>query len=483
MPETKNTFLKRFAGALGLQGLFTRNTNPNPESVLGSASFMNTGGFIQTVEKNPFLDGRNRYITYSDIIANCPTAAAGVRYFLNVVAMPAWRAEPANDSQEAKDMAQTVSDILFKEIKTPWHSIVRRDAMMKYYGFSIQEWVAQKRPDGTIGFRDVMPRPQHTLEKWDTNEAGDVLGVVQRAPQDSREIYLPRSKITYVTDDSIHDTPEGVGLFRHIVKLAQDLARLEQLEGFAFETDLRGIPVGRAPAEALETGEGEPVNQLVTGLVKFINDHVRAPGKGSGGVVLPSDVFENAQTGQQSNSKQWDLELLSHTGKTQSEVDSAIRRKQREIARVLGVDKLLLGDSERGSFALSRDKTNNFRLIVESTLKELAEQYQRDYLGTLWRLNNWDPELKPRLMTGSILWQSLEELTTAVRDMTLAGIPLSRADTATKEIFETMGLTPPDPKLELIDLSLVGPGISTEGVDSSDDITPAAGFKTVGGDK
>ena len=53
-------------------------------------------------------------------------------------------------------------------------------------------------------------------------------------------------------DDTIDDSPEGMGLFRHLVKIADRLERYELLEGWGFETDLRGVPVARGPFTDLE---------------------------------------------------------------------------------------------------------------------------------------------------------------------------------------------------------------------------------------
>ena len=55
----------------------------------------------------------------------------------------------------------------------------------------------------------------------------------------------------------------------------------------------------------------------------------------------------------------------------------SIERLNYEIARVLGVEGLLVGGSGTGSQALSRDKSSNLFLLVDSTLKELTEIYEK----------------------------------------------------------------------------------------------------------
>ena len=66
------------------------------------------GGYVISPEKNPKLVGQQKYATFADILANTSIVAAGVRYFLNIVARPSWSCEPADQSDEAKKAAEFV---------------------------------------------------------------------------------------------------------------------------------------------------------------------------------------------------------------------------------------------------------------------------------------------------------------------------------------------------------------------------------------
>ena len=90
----------------------------------------------------------------------------------------------------------------------------------------------------------------------------------------------------YLVDDSLNDSPEGLGLFRHLVDPNKRLKRYEQLEGYGFETDLRGIPVGRAPFSALAqmvtSGEitDEDRAKIEEPMREFIRSHIKNPALG-----------------------------------------------------------------------------------------------------------------------------------------------------------------------------------------------------------
>lgn len=432
----------------------------------GTAIF---GGFIVERERNARLTGVEKYRTYSEMLANTAIVSAGVRFFLNLIAKADWRVEPAKDqapegtegsptsSEEAKRVAVTVREMM-DGMDTPWVRVVRRAAMYRFYGFSVQEWTARRRDDGQVGMLDVAPRPQATIERWDVDVTGRVIGVVQRSEQTQEEIYLPRNKIVYVVDDTLNDSPEGLGLFRHVVESVQRLRRYEELEGFSFETDLRGIPIGRAPLQELEEAvrldqiTPEQRMNLERGLEDFIRKHVKNPQLG---MVLDSTPYRALdETASPSSVRKWDMELLEGDGANQGmdAILAAIERVNREIARVLGVEQLLLGENDRGSFALSRDKSNNFALIVDSTLQELTSVFDRDFVGPLMRLNGWPEELRPTLKTEAIRTRDVEQITTAVRDLALAGVSVHPEDEAVKEIFDLLGLSRLNPALAERDL-------------------------------
>ena len=225
-----------------------------PTDTLGAPGTAIFGGYIEEREKSKDLaTPEARYRTYADILSNTSIVAAGIRYYANLVGGATWTVSPSEADSDAM-YAELAEAALMMDGATPWNRVVRRAAMYRFYGFSVQEWTMARRMDGWLGYSDIAPRAQSTIERWSTDETGVVVGIVQRSPQTHQEIYLPREKVMYIVDDSLSDSPEGLGLFRHLVSPAKRLARYEDLEGFGFETDLRGIPIGtRAPLSELQT--------------------------------------------------------------------------------------------------------------------------------------------------------------------------------------------------------------------------------------
>lgn len=429
----------------------TLDDNAEPASPTKTLGVMGTavyGGYVENREKNAALSTtRERQLTYSDILANTSIVAAGTRYFLNLVAKANWFFRPS-PADTTGDFARFAEKAITEDPTTPWHRIVRRAAMYRFYGFSIQEWTMKRdERTGRLVYKDVAPRAQLTIEKWDVEEDGTVLGVIQRSPQTAREIYLPRPKLMYLVDDTISDSPEGLGLYRHIVESAESLRRYEQLEGFGYETDLRGIPIGRVPlgelAEAVESGAISETQrqQTIEPMRTFIENHIRTPNLG---LLLDSVTYESKdEAGRASAAKQWDVELLKGGAPNFAEIAKAIDRLNREMARVLGVEQLMLGSDGAGSFALSRDKTSSFFLLIDGALMEVQAGVEDDLLDPLWKINGFPEEMKPIISIEAVRHTDVAEVTGALRDMATAGAILEVDDPVIGQVRDLLGVERP----------------------------------------
>lgn len=460
---------KRTLGLLGIEP-----ARVPPGKTVGAAGTAIYGGYIASPEKDPNLTGPKRYQTFSDILANVSIVATGTRYFLNLVSKAKWSAQPADvpgQMKRAEELAELTEEIL-RDMNTPWHRVVRRAAMYRMYGFSVQEWTAKVREDGQIGYLDVEPRAQRTIEQWDTDYHGRVFGCVQRAPQDSQRIYLPKQKLLYMVDDSLDDSPEGLGLFRHLIKTSDELQRFEQLEGFGFETDLRGIPVGRGPFRVLQemvdndTLTDTQRRAIEAPLRDFIENHIRNP---KTGLLLDSMTYESTdEKSTPSNVKQWDAELMTGSGTAHDSVAAAIRRKNRELARVLGVEHLLLGETA-GSRSLSQDKAKSFAMLVDGSLDEIVETVERDLVVAIFTLNGWPLELLPELKTEAIQHREVEEVTGALKDMAQSGAVLHPEDPAIDAVRDLLGMPDQITVDMAADANLGEDGLPEEGDEDVDD--------------
>lgn len=416
-----------------------------PAQVAGESGVAAINGYIVTRERDPRLIGRTRYTTLSELLVNCDIVSASVRYFGDMIALSSWKVQPADESDEAKKAAEFVEHVMH-DMTTPWHRVVKRAAYYKLWGFSIQEWIAKKRQDGKIGFMDVEPRAQKTIERWDVDSSGTVFGAVQRSEIDGRELYLPRSKLLYVVDDAEDASPEGTSLLRACARHAHILKEYERIEGFGYENDLQGMPKITAPLkqirDGLESGRltAAQATELLSPLTDFLEGHVKSPQRG---LLLDSEPHRNRDAAESPSSiPQYSMDIVrADAGTTQAAMAAAVERKTRSIARILGTEFLLLGSDSVGSHALSEHKGTSFGLLLDAATIDVARTVEADLVHAIFLLNGMDETLEPTLVPDRARYRDVEKITRALRDLATAGAPLGVEDEATNEVRALLGLS------------------------------------------
>lgn len=429
--------------------------NPSPFEDVGAPGFAVFNGWVQTKETNSQVIGQNRWRNYSDVATNTSIVAAGMRSFFNLIQRTEWSVDPACDlpdgksSDQAKEIAETIEAIL-NDMRTPWAKVATKASNYKFYGFSWAEWIAKKNEDGTIGLLDIRVRPQHTIQRWDIDDQGsEVFGVWQTLPTTGAEVYLPRKKSLYLVDDLMSDSPIGSGLLRHCIEPALKLKEYLRNEAVGIQRDLRGIPIARVPYDDLnqKVKAGEMTKARRDALIAAMEDIVQIQSKAENtGLVIDSAPYKSkTETGETISSVyKWGVEVMSGVGTASSIADTgvAIDRLNREIARILGVEHLMLGDGSGGNRALSEDKSRNFFLQMEGTLADVADAADKDIIERIMELNGFDMALKPTLSYEAVQFKDVAKITAALRDMATAGAVMAPDDPAIDDVRALLGISP-----------------------------------------
>jgi hypothetical protein len=108
----------------------------------------------------------------------------------------------------------------------------------------------------------------------------------------------------------------------------------------------------------------------------------------------------------------------------------------------MGVEELMLGSDGAGSFAMSKQKSDNFALMVDSSLGEIRWAMHNDVVKTLFRINGWPEDKMPKFRTEQIAYQDIEAIAATLQSMSAAGAMLAPDDPAINEIRAIMGLSP-----------------------------------------
>lgn len=419
---------------------------PRPFEEMGTSGTAVYGGYVQVKERSPEWIGRQKWITISDLAVNTSIIAAGVHYFLNLVASSSWTFSPHDEHDEESLALAEFAQHVLNDMVTPWNTVVRRACIYRFHGFGIQEWTAKHRDDGLIGFKDIESRPQQTIEQWDVDIDGSVLGVWQRSPQTGNLLGIPRDKVIYCVEDTLTDSPEGIGMFRHMADPWKRLKQLQDLEMRGYERDLRGTPIAKAPLTLINRAmkSGSLTSEQGNALVNAFEGLVRLQVKQSDtGIVMDSlPYFSDSDAGQQVSAvPQWGFELLSGAGVGYGEIAAAIERVQTEIARIIGVESLMMGGGKSsGNRSLGEDKTRNLYLVANAVLKYLGQRVQSDILVPLWRLNGFPMKKMPKASPEDVTFKNAATITGCLSQLAQAGAVLSPNDPVVNDVRDILGV-------------------------------------------
>lgn len=454
-PATPRLLSRRQTGPLSMP----RVTPFTEQGVVGTVVY---SGYIHNRERSPKWSGQQKYITIADMAVNTSIIAAGVRYTSGLVAHPKWAVHPAVEGDAEAEAAAELVESIINDLNTPWSHVVRRAYMYKFYGFGLQEWTAKRRLDGKVGLATIAPRPQFTVDRWEIDDAGIVAGVWQLSPKTGAPIGIPRSKLMYLVDNTLSDSPEGVGVFRHLAEPWERLKMFHDLEARAFERDLRGIPIGRIPYTLINEAvkAGQLTETKAKDMVKSMEDFVQIAVKQSDtGLTIDSApyVSQAADGDKVTGTMQWGLELLQGAGGGMVEIASSIKRTQFEMATIMCVQQLLYGmEGTSGNRALSKDMSQNLYLMANASLTDIAAGVDHDIIGPICLLNNIPDAKRPKCEVEDVAFKDAESVANTLSKMAQAGAVLSPDDPVIQDVRELMGVSAPTP----ISPELIGVGRS-----------------------
>jgi hypothetical protein len=392
----------------------------------GSDGVYAYGGFLVDVgERRPALVGSNQWVTYDNLIADTTVIAAAVGIWLDLAGSSKWEAAPNKaggaDAVRAAEIVQ--EGLIGARMPTRWRSVVKKQAMKRFRGFALHAKGWRRRDDGLVVLSELAHRPQHTIERWTKPlETEPWEGVVQRS-RSGAEFPIARRDLFYSQEGAIGESPQGVGLLRHLVKLAEIFDRYLQLQGLGFDTDLNGVPLPRAPLDELfqegdrlypgdQTKILEHVMMRTAEIRKFAEQRVRTPNKT---LLLESMPYfaDNAQTGQRTPSTvfKWSVDMMRQATGALPDLAKALAECNHLMAIVLSAEHLLMGSAgTSGAYAASADKTSLFTIRIDSSLDDLSDDAERDIIPDLLARNGiTDERLFPELQHQSVARSSAKQ--------------------------------------------------------------------------
>lgn len=393
--------------------------NPKNFTELGVAGGYDFRFGIRTEDTIVQLRGQNGIKRLREMRENDPTVGA-ILIAIEMLAKGAkWTFRPADSSEQAAEAARFAQSCM-DDMAFTFDDFLSDAVSMLPYGFSLFEMVFKRRSDGRIGVRKLGPRAQWTIEMFDVDTGGELRGAWQQTYTGGSRVYLPADRILLFRTTSANCDPAGRSILRNAYRSYLYATHITEYEAVAIERELNGLPVGRIPSEYLSPNappEKLAFAEKFRGILRDVKKNAQ------GFVLLPSDLQEDDE-GKLSDIYQVGFELLASKGSRDIDTSRVIMRHQGDIARTVIADFLMLGQNDRGSFAMSKSKTDVFIKGIRSFLNSIASPINRRLLPALWEANGFDPALMPHIAYENVAPIDLDELGKYIRSLALAGAQL-----------------------------------------------------------
>ncbi len=307
------------------------------------------------------------------------------------------------DSKEDQVAKEFVEKDLFKDLDIEWPSHVGEMLECLDYGFALSEKVLEKRKDGRLHIRSLIPIGQETLDHWgERDEFGAVSEFIQkREPgQKSGVVHsAPMTKLLHFKFKGRKRNPEGRSLLRSLYRPWYFKKNLEALEAIGAERD-----VGNAPVATLKEG------------VRYTKTQIDDLGKALEGFRMDESVYVIAPAG---------VEIKAYGGGNKVyDVRAMIRDWQHLIRQRFFADFLSLGAEQVGTQALAKEMTTFFGLALRSIQEIMLSVWNRQLIPWVFAWNNWEPTsgILPRLDWLRPEDSNLQSLAQAYQMLIAAGI-------------------------------------------------------------
>lgn len=390
---------------------------------IGSAGLSHSYGSISE-EFNPKLQGRAWINVIREMEVDSVVGA--IMFAIEMLIRQVdWRV----DKEEADAKNAEFLESCMNDMSMSWGDFISEAFSMLLYGWSFHEIVYKKRQgpqkegskipsslynDGRTGWRKLPIRAQESLDRWELDDQGGVIGMIQRPAPTYEERIVPIEKALLFRTRIYKGNPEGRSVLRTSYVPWFYKRKIQQIEGTGIERDLAGFPVFWIPAEFL-TPDATPEQTKTRQMFEKLGENIRRDKQEF--VIMPLAYDSEGN-------KAYDFTLMSSGGSRSFNTSEIIARYNREIAMTVLADFILLGHENVGSFALSSDKTDLFAVALGTFLDVVSDVLNRYAVPRLFELNGLPLDKLPKIVHGDIDTPDLAVLGQYITALSNAGVPL-----------------------------------------------------------
>ena len=414
----------------------------------------------------PQLSGSKAVQIYREMADNDASISAAIYLLEMLVRQVDWSIGSSEPTESAEFAAEFV-DSCRSDMAGTWADFVSEVMTMTVFGWSFFEinykyrrgntenrYFESKHDDGMIGWRSLAIRGQDSLDRWDLDEDGTILGMWQRPAPSYLLRYIPIEKALLFRTRTHKNNPEGRSLLRGAYKSYYYLKRIQSIEAIGVERDLAGLPIMQVPPEIMHPNASAAQKSIRTNMENMVQKIKRDAYEG---VVLPAEI---GMDGQPSGYK---LALLSSGGRRPIDVDAIIKRYESRIMMSFLSEMLLLGQDSVGSWALADSKTNILAMSIGAMLDSVVDVINRDAIPKLCMYNGIEEKDWPKLKHGDMETPDLAQLGAFIAQATSAGV-LVPDEALEEHVREVAGLPAKDANApSVLDTAEEFPGFTMPG--------------------
>lgn len=445
LPGPPDAAAKPHAGAMST---LAGNPQAGAFQEIGVSGLKVYSGYLNE-EYLPELRGERAIKVYRQMGEGDPIVCAVLTAIWLILRATEWNVEPANESNEAEAEAEFVRG-LWDDMSHPFPEFLSEVLSMIQYGWTWHEIVLKRRvgpdqqdpalrskfSDGRIGIRKLPIRSQDSLLRWEMQTDGGIDGMWQQPPTGGPLLLLPIQRGLLFRTTSRKNSPEGVSILRAAYNSWYLKKTIQQMEAIGIERELAGLPVVSIPSKYFNS-TADADRAVLAKYEKIARD---LKFNQQGGVIIPSDCYSD-KDGNPTANRLVTLALLSTGGRRAIDTDPVVQRHNRDMARSALADFIMLGD-QKGSYALSKNKSELFLRACETYLNTIAEVINRFLLLRIWKYNALPQELMPTMKPGRVAPVDLAELGDYITKLAGAGAPLF-PDPALDDYVRDVGGLPP----------------------------------------
>lgn len=396
--------------------------NPPVLAEAGAAGFKYFDGYVDQ-EFHKDLRGRKAACVYYEMSRNHPVVSTGLHVIDLFARRVKYWVDPAGGSEVELEAAKLIETAL-EDLRGGMPGVVSGSVGSLIYGWAYLEKVFKicrgdvpskyfrsKFNDGYIRWRKIRTTAQRTLDRWDLDEAGEVNGLWQRAAPDYKLRYIPRHKALHIRMYDDDGSPEGISALRGGYVSYYFQKQLQWIEAVGHNRNVAGYPDIQIPQDIAEAKTGDKLaikNAWIELGKKIAADQYAC-------IVRPSSVDRN------NNPTGYNFGLITSSGRNLAETDVPIRRYRSEVAIVMFMTFMLLGE-KAGSYNLGETQFEMMALVIEAMIDAAISAMNEDAVPELCKLNGLPREAAPLIKRGKIVPADVAKLGSFLQAAVTSGV-------------------------------------------------------------